>query len=604
MRSCTMSTFAHYKKFKSPLPKVYGLDEIELAVSDEKAVMHAMADGFKALSEGKVSVPPIQTMGQEPCAAFVAGGGTQTCVKSGYIDGDDYYVTKVATGGFMGNARDGMSPNTGCMLIYSQRTGRLEAILLDEGLLTEIRTAAAGALASSLLAPKDVRCIGILGSGVQARWQLRFLKNVTATRKVLVFALDRLEEFRDEMAAEGWEVAIADSIEHMVRGSDLVHTVTTARAPLVKREWVSKGMHITNIGADAPGKQEMDPQIMAQADLLVTDSRAQTAERGEFQHALEAGLVGAGDIVEIGELLGRPELHRQGAHDDRLTVFDTSGVAVEDESVHGGFRLVATKPIRAHDALAMTPRKLWLEPGRLDDIPAASVLTPEERLSLVLLREKRHGEASPWKHYIRLLPLSLPTMLYFRKKALAELEGTYTHALAVHAQSSFDEYYARAQRALAGSPLADVTRKELRWAYSQVLARGFAMPKTMMHFLSPGAALINHSEEAKTRWYFPGQRIAAGPRAGAVAFNGHTVTTKSAHPAGVEVFNSYREGLPNHSLLSHFGFAVENNPFDSIVLRFDIPQADPERKLKRRLFLRAKLTVDNHLRPALRRRSD
>ena len=328
-----MSTFAHYKAFSRPLPKVYTLEEIEAAVADEPAVMRAMADGFVALSQGKVSVPPIQTMGQEPCAPFQAGGGTQTCVKSGYINGDDFYVSKVATGGFLGNSKAGMSPNTGCMLIFSQGTGRLEAILLDEGLLTEIRTAAAGALASSLLAPKNVSCIGILGTGVQARWQLRFLRNVTPCRKVLVFALDRLEEFCSEMAAEGWQVTAADSIEHMVRSADLVHTVTTARAPLVKKEWVRKGMHITNIGADAQGKQEMDPAIMAQADLLVTDSRAQTVERGEFQHAVKAGLIDISDVREIGELIGQPELHRQGSDDDRLTIFDTSGVAVEDVQI-------------------------------------------------------------------------------------------------------------------------------------------------------------------------------------------------------------------------------------------------------------------------------
>ena len=96
-----------------------------------------------------------------------------------------------------------MSPNSGVMQIYSQDTGRLEALLLDEGLLTEIRTAAAGALASTLLAPTAVSCVGILGTGVQARWQLRFLKNATSCRKVLVFALDRIDEFIAEMNAEG-----------------------------------------------------------------------------------------------------------------------------------------------------------------------------------------------------------------------------------------------------------------------------------------------------------------------------------------------------------------------------------------------------------------
>ena len=94
-----------------------------------------------------------------------------------------------------------------------------------------------------------------------------------------------------------------------------------------------KGMHISNIGADAPGKQEMDPSIMAHADLLVTDSRAQTVERGEFQHALRSGLLDVSAVHEIGEVISKPELHRQGEGDDRLTIFDTSGVAVEDVQI-------------------------------------------------------------------------------------------------------------------------------------------------------------------------------------------------------------------------------------------------------------------------------
>jgi len=336
-----MSTFAHYRKNKAPLPKVYTLDDIEFAVSDEKAVIRAMADGFAAFSAGKFNVPPIQTMGAAPCALFAVSphDAAQTCVKSGYITGDEYYVVKVAGGGWLANADVGMSPNTGLMQIYSQRTGRLEALLLDEGLLTEIRTAAAGALASSLLAPKDVRAVGILGTGVQARWQLRFLKNVTPCRKCIVFSLDRLQEFKAEMEAEGWDVTVAASVQEMVEGSDLIHTVTPARAAVVQAAWALaqgegfRGKHITNIGADAPGKQEMDPAIMAAADLLVTDSRLQTAERGEFQHALKAGIITLDSILEVGELLARPELHRQPAGDHRLTIFDTSGVAVEDVQI-------------------------------------------------------------------------------------------------------------------------------------------------------------------------------------------------------------------------------------------------------------------------------
>jgi ornithine cyclodeaminase/alanine dehydrogenase-like protein (mu-crystallin family) len=133
------------------------------------------------------------------------------------------------------------------------------------------------------------------------------------------------------MELEGWNVAICSSAEDVVRNSDLLITVTTTRTPIVKAEWIAgrKNMHITCIGADSPGKGEMDVSIPPMADFLCTDAKVQTIERGEFQHAYAAGTVALDKIMEIGELIERPELHRQD-NDDRLTMFDTSGVAVED----------------------------------------------------------------------------------------------------------------------------------------------------------------------------------------------------------------------------------------------------------------------------------
>merc|ERR1712216_921203 len=277
-------------------------------------------------------------MGQTPLSPFTAAmkdstnNGSQMCIKSGYITGEDQIVVKMAPGGVITNAAIGLLTNSGVNLVFSQLTARLEAVVFDEGLLTEIRTAACGALAAKLFAPSKGGCIGILGSGTQARWQLRLLSSAVSCREVKVFALERLEDFKSEMEAEGWRVTICSDAESVVRSADMLVTVTTTRSPIVKASWIKgrKNMHISCIGADAPGKGEMEPEVIQCADFLCCDAKAQTFERGEFQHAYGKGLVKEADVMEIGEVLSKTNLHRQGAGDDRLTIFDTSGVAVQD----------------------------------------------------------------------------------------------------------------------------------------------------------------------------------------------------------------------------------------------------------------------------------
>jgi len=153
----------------------------------------------------------------------------------------------------------------------------------------------------------------------------------TPCRKVRVFALERLNEFQAEMQAEGWDVTVAKSAEEVVNAANLLVTVTTTRTPIVKAEWLRgrRNMHISCIGADSIGKGELEPEAVALADTLCCDALVQTAERGEFQHAIQAGLIKLEQVVEIGDALCSNKWSR-GPSDDRLTIFDTSGVAVQD----------------------------------------------------------------------------------------------------------------------------------------------------------------------------------------------------------------------------------------------------------------------------------
>lgn len=329
-----MSTFAEYRAMRLPQPLQFGLEDIEAAVQDHVAIIQLQAEGFRAHSRGSVSTAPVQTLGQQPLRPFLGGPEAQTCVKSGYVEGDEHYVIKVAPGGVRANEEQGLPVNTGLNLLFSQRTTRLEAIFFDEGLLTEIRTAAAAALAAQVLAPRgeELKMVGMLGSGIQARWQLRLLKSVVSCRTALVHSRDpeRAARFCQDMADEGWTVSVA-SAEEIAASCQLIHTATPARSPVLSCAWLPQGAacHISAMGSDSPGKRELEPALVAAADLLVCDSRAQTFERGELQGVVAEGLVQEDDVLELGDVLDRPDLHRQPG-DSRLTIFDSSGIAVQD----------------------------------------------------------------------------------------------------------------------------------------------------------------------------------------------------------------------------------------------------------------------------------
>ena len=229
--------------------------------------------------------------------------------------------------------------------VFSQRTGRLDALLLDDGVLTEMRTAAAGALAVRCLGPKRVGRIGLLGTGVQARYQLRFLRTVTDCREVLVFGRteSNVAAFVKECAADGWKIAVASRADELLEACGVIVCVTSSREALLgithtdgAVTQLDGGQLIVCIGADAPGKMELNPRLVAAADLLVADSLLQTQERGEYKKAIEEGLVSLSDVVEIGKILGgRKDLQRRAANDDRLIIFDSSGVAVQDCAIAG-----------------------------------------------------------------------------------------------------------------------------------------------------------------------------------------------------------------------------------------------------------------------------
>jgi ornithine cyclodeaminase len=306
------------------VPVILNLSQINeiLGRIDVREIIREIEDGFVAYSQGRVEVPPIGEM------IFDEPRG-DVHIKYGYIRRDEYFVIKIASG-FYDNPRIGLPTGSGMMLLFSSKTGAPLCILLDEGHLTQIRTAAAGAVAARYFAPRRIPRVGIFGAGVQGRMQLEYLRHVREVREAVVWGIDRLEleSYKADMESRGFAVRTTMDAEEVAATCTLIVTATPSCQPLLRAEMIRKGTHITAMGSDTPEKQELDPAILKMADRVVVDSVRQCLLRGEAFHALEAGLIQREQMVELGAAIREPNLQRQS--DDEITVVDLTGVAVQD----------------------------------------------------------------------------------------------------------------------------------------------------------------------------------------------------------------------------------------------------------------------------------
>jgi ornithine cyclodeaminase len=221
------------------------------------------------------------------------------------------------------------------MVLFSARTGMLEAVHLDNGYLTDVRTAAAGGVAARCLSREDSRTAGVIGSGTQARLQMQALKLVRDFERLLIWGRhdDKVAAYVAEMAPKlSVEVVAAESPETVVRESDIVVTTTPSRSSLVEAAWLHPGLHITAMGSDAEHKNELKPQVLAQADVFVCDSRAQSIRLGELHHAVKAGAVPEDmAAIELGHIVSQTQPGRNRADD--VTVCDLTGTGVQDTAI-------------------------------------------------------------------------------------------------------------------------------------------------------------------------------------------------------------------------------------------------------------------------------
>ena len=301
--------------------RIVSLEEIKV-VLPKIDLMQEIETGFSAYSNGEVVVPPVGELNFENPPGDVH-------IKYGYIQDDDVYVIKIASG-FYQNKLLGLSNGQGMMLVFDQKSGKPIGLLQDEGYLTDVRTAVAGAICAKYLAPKNIEAIGIIGTGVQARMQLEYLKRVTDCKSAIVWGRSEsaLDQYKTIMADSGFIIQTTMALEQVTDNCNLIITCTASEKPIIRKDHVTGNVHITAMGSDTPNKQELGSNVLSKADLIIADSRSQCEVRGEIHHAIRNNAVSMDSIAELGEIINGD---RQGrTTSSEVTIADLTGVAVQD----------------------------------------------------------------------------------------------------------------------------------------------------------------------------------------------------------------------------------------------------------------------------------
>ncbi len=303
------------------MSKIFNLDQIK-SVLDSIDAVSAIEYGFVQFSEGNVVVPPIGEL------LFDNPQGDMH-IKYGCIVNDDYYVVKIASG-FYENVKLNLPTFNGLMLIFKQKTGELAGILLDEGYLTNIRTAAAGAVAAKYFAPSKVNGIGVFGAGVQGRLQVNYLQPIVDCKNIHVWGMNEAELalYKSDMEVEGYSVETTIEPAEVAENCNFIITATPTKKPLLKTGDVKRGTHITAMGSDTSEKQELEEGIVGNADIVVADSIFQSETRGEVFKAVEAGVLDRDSVFELGNVIRNTAPRR--TDDSQTTIVDLTGVAVQD----------------------------------------------------------------------------------------------------------------------------------------------------------------------------------------------------------------------------------------------------------------------------------
>ncbi|MCP4433689.1 MAG: ectoine utilization protein EutC [Gammaproteobacteria bacterium] len=302
--------------------------ELRSKISLDLESVDCIEQAFYALATKAVVMPPIMRLD-------IIDNNGEIDVKTAYIPGLDNLAIKISPG-FFDNPKLGLPSVNGLMVLFSTRTGLVEALLLDNGFLTDIRTAAAGAVAAKHLSRGDSQHVAIIGAGVQAKMQLEALTLVRNIKSATIWArdFDRAEKTADQLKNKlGLDTLPCQTVFSATRDADIIVTTTPSSNPLLTINDIKPGQHITAMGADAEHKNEVDPEILIDSRVkYYCDRLSQTQKLGELHHAIEKGLIASSQqYPEIGQVAALQKPARQT--EDDITFCDLTGTGIQDTAI-------------------------------------------------------------------------------------------------------------------------------------------------------------------------------------------------------------------------------------------------------------------------------
>ncbi|TVM35906.1 ectoine utilization protein EutC [Oceanidesulfovibrio marinus] len=301
--------------------------ELKSCVQLNPEAVACVEDAFRTLAGGGVVMPPILRLDIEE-------NNGEVDVKTAYVPGLDSFAIKISPG-FFDNPKIGLPSLNGLMTLFSAKTGLVEALLLDNGYLTAVRTAAAGAVAAKNLSREDSETVTVLGAGEQGRLQLEAISLVRPVKRARYWAphIESAQKAAALMADRlNIEVTAQTDAQAAVTGADIVVTATPATSPILMADWLEPGQTAICMGSDAEHKNELEPAAIAKADAYVPDRLSQVRILGELHHAIDAGIVAPNaDFAELGEVIAGMKTGR--ASDLDIVIADLTGTGLQDTAI-------------------------------------------------------------------------------------------------------------------------------------------------------------------------------------------------------------------------------------------------------------------------------
>ncbi|MEO0619995.1 MAG: cyclodeaminase [Pseudomonadota bacterium] len=310
-----------------PKIRIVTEDELRALVPLDADAISCVANAFRLLAGGDVIMPPV--LGFE-----VPARNAEVDVKTAYAAGLDQFAVKISPG-FFDNPSRGLPSLNGLMTVFSAETGLVEAVLLDNGYLTDVRTAAAGAVAADALARRNAGRVAILGAGEQAGLQLEALQLVRTITHVTLWARDvaKAETKAASLSGRlGLDIVASGDVATACDGADIIVTTTPATTPLVTADMLAPGQHVTAMGSDAHHKRELASDVFLSAARYIPDRLSQVRERGELRAAIADGVVDEdAGFDELGHVLTGAAKGRVSGDD--ITIADLTGTGIQDTAI-------------------------------------------------------------------------------------------------------------------------------------------------------------------------------------------------------------------------------------------------------------------------------